>query len=412
MEIKLNVVLCMSITLLLFILDVEAENKVIDVVEKFGAKADEVTDLSKPFLDAWKEACGSKTPTTILIPKGKYLLSRANVQGPCNAPVELQVEGTIKAPPQPKAFKEPTWVTFFRIQNLRIFGRGVFDGQGKVAYAREGCVKNDFCSHLPVNIRFDYLTNIMVEDIASKDSKQFHVNVLGCKNITFKHFTVAAPKDSPNTDGIHIGRSDGVNILNTRIKTGDDCISIGHGTKNVYIRDIVCGPGHGISIGSLGLYKDEEPVDNITIVNCIINETMTGVRIKTWPNSYPNSASNIHFENVTVNNVVWPLMIDQKYCPWNRCNLKEESKVQLKNISFKNIHGTATFPEVVKVICSAGKPCENVELEDIDIKYIGDKGPPIYQCINVKPKISGKQNPPACSTPATETPSISRKLMQ
>ncbi|MBA0846955.1 hypothetical protein Goshw_009980, partial [Gossypium schwendimanii] len=95
-------------------------------------------------------------------------------------------------------------------------------------------------------------------------SKQFHVNVLGCKNITFKHLTISAPGESPNTDGIHIRRSDGVNVLNMKIKTGDDCVSIGDGSKKLVMNGVTCGLGHGINIGSLGLFKNEEPVDGVT----------------------------------------------------------------------------------------------------------------------------------------------------
>lgn len=69
-------------------------------------------------------------------------------------------------------------------------------------------------------MRFNSVTNGIVRDITSLDSKQFHVNVLNCKNLTFQHVTITAPGDSPNTDGIHIGRSTGINIIDTGIKTG------------------------------------------------------------------------------------------------------------------------------------------------------------------------------------------------
>ncbi|XP_039063186.1 polygalacturonase-like [Hibiscus syriacus] len=404
MAINFNVVCTMSIILNLFLVAMEAQAGALDVVAKFGAKADLNTNLSKPLLDAWKEACASPTPTTIVIPEGTYLLSQATLEGPCKAPIELQVQGNIKAPADPKGFKEPKWVSFLHVENFKLFGGGAFDGQGTAAYKREGFEKHDFCSNLPINIRLDFLTNAMIQDITIRDSKQFHANLLGCKNITLERVTVSTPKDSPNTDGIHIGRLDGVKIINTNIKTGDDCISIGDGSKNLDITGVTCGPGHGISIGSLGKFANEEPVEGIKVSNCTLTNTSNGVRIKTWAGQFPGTASDIHFEDITVKNVSCPVLIDQKYCPWNKCKMNEESNVKLSNISFKNIHGTAALPEVVKLVCSGAFPCENVELADIDITFNGPNGPAKSECKNVKPNITGKQNPAACSTPVPENP--------
>ncbi|TXG75148.1 hypothetical protein ES332_1Z011500v1 [Gossypium tomentosum] len=363
MAIQFNFVSSMLILVLLPISSVKGQGGggggVIDVVANFGAKADEKTDLSKPLLDAWKEACASTSPSKFT----------ATLDGPCKAPIELQVQGTMKAPTDPGAFKEPKWIAFNRIENFKLSGGGVFDGQGTTAYKREGCKGHDYCGSLPINLRFDFLTNAMIQDITTTDSKQFQANVLGCNNITFEHFTVSAPEESPNTDGIHIGRSDGVNVLNSEIKTGDD---------------LTCGPGHGISIGSLGLFKNEEPVDGFTVKNCTMTNTSNGVRIKTWPGAEPGTCSNIHFEDITVTN--------------------EESKVKLSNISFKNIHGTSARPEAVKIICSATLPCKNVELADIEITHSGPTRPAVSQCSNVKPKVSGKQNPAACSAPIPARP--------
>ncbi|XP_017637579.1 polygalacturonase-like [Gossypium arboreum] len=207
---------------------------VIDVVAKFGAKADEKT----PLLDAWNEACSSTSPAKIVIPRGIYFLSTTTLDGPCKAPIELQVEGTVKAPADPGAFKEPKWTAFNRIENFKFSSGGVFDGQGAIAYKREGCEKHDYRDSLLI------------------DGKIF-----------FEHFTVSALGESPNTDGIHIRRSDGVNVLNTEIKIDDDCVSIGDGSKNLVINGVTCGPGHGIGIGSLELFKNKEPVDGVTVKN-------------------------------------------------------------------------------------------------------------------------------------------------
>ncbi|TXG72984.1 hypothetical protein EZV62_001563 [Acer yangbiense] len=76
-------------------------------------------------------------------------------------------------------------------------------------------------------------------------------------------FRVTAPGDSHNTDGIHV-QSDSVTILNSIIATSDDCVSIGPGTTNLWIENVICGPGHGISVGSLGKKLQEAGVENVS----------------------------------------------------------------------------------------------------------------------------------------------------
>ena len=70
--------------------------------------------------------------------------------------------------------------------------------------------------------------------------------------------------------------------LNVMIYAGDDCISIQTGCSNVYIHNVNCGPGHGISIGGLGKENTKACVSNITVRDVVMHGTMTGVRIKTW----------------------------------------------------------------------------------------------------------------------------------
>ncbi|MFQ6621096.1 hypothetical protein Gotur_003142 [Gossypium turneri] len=154
MAIQFNCVSSKLILVLLSISSVEGQGGggggVIDIVAKFGAKANKKTDLSKPLLDAWKKACASTSPAKIDFPKRIYFLSTATLDGPYKAPIELQVEGTVKAPADPGAFKDPKWIAFNRIENFKLSGGGLFDSQGTTAYKREGYKNHDYCGSLRI----------------------------------------------------------------------------------------------------------------------------------------------------------------------------------------------------------------------------------------------------------------------
>ncbi|CAL5342323.1 unnamed protein product [Camellia sinensis] len=385
-----------SISLLLLLAQtIKVQSGVFDVT-KYGAKVGN-TDISQAILSAWKEACASTSASKIVVPAGTYLMNEVTLQGPCKGPIELQIQGTLKAPDDPGQFKQAGWLTIQRVDQFTLSGTGTLDGQGPTAWSQNHCDKNPECKQFAMNMRFNSVTNSVVRNITSLDSKNFHVNLLGCKNMTFDHFTITAPENSVNTDGIHIGRSSGINIIDSNIKTGDDCVSVGHGSQQITVERVTCGPGHGISVGSLGRYKNEQPVSGVTVKNCTLINTSNGVRVKTWPASpAAGTAADMHFEDIIMNNVGNPVVIDQEYCPYNQCTSKEPSLVKISNVSFKNIRGTSSTRVAVKLVCSKGNPCENVEIGDIDLSYSGAGGPATSQCANIKPSFSGKQNPPTC----------------
>ncbi|CAN4084594.1 unnamed protein product [Withania somnifera] len=340
----------------------EAQQQVFDVT-KFGATTN--GDISKAVMDAFKEACAATSPSTIVIPKGTYPMNQVKLQGPCKAPLELQVQATL---------------TLIILIEFSLYGTGVFDGQGKAAWARNNRATSK-CSHLPnVSLHyFNFLTNSTIRDITSKDSKMFHVNVNGCKNLTFIGVKITAPQESINTDGIHVARSSNVNIT--------DCDEL----EQLHITKVTCGPGHGISVGSLGKTPGEKPVVGVYVKNCTFINTDNGVRVKTWPASHQGVVTDLHFEDIIVRNVSNPVVIDQVYCPYNQCN-KDISKV-----SIKNVRGASRTQDVVLLLCGKGVSCEGVEVGDIDISYGGKEGPAKSICENVKPSFVGKQNPPVCA---------------
>lgn len=96
------------------------------------------------------------------------------------------------------------------------------------------------------SISFVSSNDVVIDGLTSINSQIIHVALDNCTNVVMRNMKIIAPGRSPNTDGIHLQSSTGVTISRSSIRTGDDCISIGPGNKNVWIERIGCGPGHGI----------------------------------------------------------------------------------------------------------------------------------------------------------------------
>ncbi|GAU36567.1 hypothetical protein TSUD_362370 [Trifolium subterraneum] len=232
--------------------------------------------------------------------------------------MNFKIEGILKAPSDPYSFKTDNWINFRYVDKLKVGGGGTLDGQGSSAWETNDC----HCRTLPTTMKFDYVTNGHIHHLRSINSKQSHFVAFGCEHMRFNKLKIIAPSDSPNTDGIKIGKSKGINITSVTIGTGDDCIAMLHGTRNVWISDVFCGPGHGISVGSLGKNDDEEDVDNIVVKNCTFSGTSNGVRIKSWAAQLKNTlkASNFLYEDIVMDSVQYPIIIDQEYCPHPPCS--------------------------------------------------------------------------------------------
>ncbi|KAF5206531.1 ABC transporter ATP-binding protein/permease VMR1 [Thalictrum thalictroides] len=338
-------------------------------VMNFGAKADGRTDDAKAILSAWTKACRSVGKNAVvLIPQGTYLAGPVLMNGPCKNSITFQLDGTVKAPFD--MFGKTDWIVFKYINGLTVSGNGAFDGQGALTWSQNQCSKKEKggkCT-FPISLRFNFVTDATITDISSIDSKIAHMNIFACNNIKLQNIKISAPAHSLNTDGIHISTSNGVQIYDSGIATGDDCVSIITGSNNVEIAGVTCGPGHGISIGSMGKSKKIETVTGITVKNCTFTDTDNGVRIKTWPAGSAGSASNLTFEDIIMNNVRNPIVIDQEYCPYKLCNKQAPSRIKISKVAFKNIRGTSATKEVVSLKC--GMPCEGVELSDINLNAL------------------------------------------
>ncbi|KAH7578193.1 hypothetical protein ACOSP7_000603 [Xanthoceras sorbifolium] len=366
-------------------------------VTKLGVKAGpgHCVENTASLMKAWVQACESDVPAKLLIPQGTYEIGAVNFQGPCKRPIIFELLGTVQAARDVNGYPERTWFHFEEIDSLQLTGsgRGVFDGQGPYFWPHSKCRHNNRCKiTLPSSIKFRRITNSVIHGFTSLNSPAFHMHVISSNNFTAHSLTIIAPDESPNTDGMHISTSCNVKVTNSRIGTGDDCLSVGQGNSDITISHIDCGPGHGISVGSLGKYAHETNVKGVLVTDCTLTNTTNGARIKTWLASPTLKASSITFQNIIMNMVKNPIIIDQEY----GAQRPEPSNVALTDVHFKNIRGTSISEVPVSLVCSKTFPC-CVDMTDINLVYKGDENEiEKAECVSAKVNFFGKQNPPPC----------------
>ncbi|KAK9200523.1 hypothetical protein WN944_015721 [Citrus x changshan-huyou] len=236
------------------------------------------------------------------------------------------------------------WILFEHVNGVYIYG-GILDGQGAGLWARKRSGNNNCPSGAKeswkIILGFSNSNNILINGLTSQNSQMFHVVINGCHNVKVQGMRVSASGNSPNTDGIHVQSSSDVTILNARIGTGDDCVSV----------------GHGISIGSLGKEVHEAGVQNVTSVDN-------------------------------------PIVIDQNYCRDNKNCPGKASGVKISDVTYQDIHGTSATKVVVKFDCSQKYPCSGIKFEDVKLIYKNQ--PAEASCRNADVSASGFVQPNRC----------------
>ncbi|KAF7851380.1 hypothetical protein BT93_L4051 [Corymbia citriodora subsp. variegata] len=381
-------VMFLMLTCLISISAIEADYNVL----KYGAKPDGATDATEAFLRAWKAACSSAKAAMIYVPKGRYMLKAVEFRGPCKSPVTVRIDGTLVAPTDYRALgNSGYWILFRQVNKLTVVG-GKLDAKGAGYWACKN--SGGSCPPGARSITFNWANDIVLSGLMSINSQATHIVINSCNNAVVRNVKVIAPDQSPNTDGIHVQSSTGVTITGSTLQSGDDCISIGPGTTNLYMSHIKCGPGHGISIGSLGRDATEDGVQNVTLTNAIFTGSDNGVRIKSWARPTTSFVRNVLFQNIVMKNVKNPIIIDQNYCPNNQGCPRQSSGVKISQVTYRYIQGTSATQNAVMFDCSTSTPCQGIRLQDINLTYMNKAA--TSSCKNIGGTSSGLVMPQSC----------------
>ncbi|GAB4858937.1 hypothetical protein Ancab_010409 [Ancistrocladus abbreviatus] len=310
-------------------------------------------------------------PPIIYIPAGRFCVGWPVVFSgnycKCRG-ITVRLLGSLVAPSDYRAIgNSAIWLSFEFVSGVTFSG-GTLDGQGAGLWA---CKRSGMggCPGGATSLGFTNSKNIVINGVTSLNSQSYHIVINGCDNVKIQRVRVTASGASPNTDGIHVQLSTGVTIYKANIATGDDCISIGAGTSNLWIEKISCGPSHGISIGSLGKDLNEPGVHNVTVTTATFIGTENGVRIKSWGRPSNGFVQRVLFQHITMINVQNPIIIDQNYCPDNNGCPGQVSGVRISDVTYQDIHGSSATQVAVKFDCSSRYPCSKIRLQDVKLTY-------------------------------------------
>ncbi|XP_030958784.1 probable polygalacturonase At3g15720 [Quercus lobata] len=355
----------------------------------YGAIGDGETDDSEAFLKAWKALCEVEAASDIpmlIVPMEKiFLLKPVTFEGPCKSDsVQVQVLGTILAPNSTEGWTNcyaNTWLGFWNVSNLIVNGSGEINGSGSIWWKNFSVQGNARC-YKPTALHFYNCSNLQHSGLTHLDSPRNHISIKFCDNATLSYLNISAPESSPNTDGVDISSSTNVSIHDSYIGTGDDCIAVNDKTTGINITRIVCGPGHGISVGSLGANRASATVEEVYVKNCSFNGTLNGARIKTWQGG-SGYARNIFFEQITLVDVKNPIIIDQFYCNGKHNCKNETSSVQVSNVTYIGIEGTCVGLDAITFNCDEIM-CTNITMKHINITSSDPEKSVVASCENAK----------------------------
>ncbi|KAI6680974.1 hypothetical protein NL676_034855 [Syzygium grande] len=218
----------------------------------------------------------------------------------------------------------------------------------------------------PQALAFFRCVNLVLSGLQHINSPRIHISISGCDGGTISNLRITAPGTSPNTDGIDIASTNQSTTLTstTLIFKQDDCIAVIGNSSYITITGVSCGPGHGISVGSLGAHRTHDTVEEVHVRNCTFTGSMNGARIKAWQVG-SGYAKSIIFDQITLNVVKNPIIINQFYTN----AVAEEnaaSGVVVSNVTYSGFRGTSATDQAITLSCSSAR-CSDIILDNIKI---------------------------------------------
>lgn len=326
----------------------KAATKVCNILN-YGGVASATTDNSAAIESAWA-AC--KSGGQVYIPSGSYGLENwVTLTG--GKSVSINLEGIIYRMSSGTAggnmfFIEHT--TDFEFYSAN--SKGAIQGYGYEFHSKG--------TYGPRILRFYEVVDFSVHDVALVDSPAFHFTMDTCSNGEVYNMIVRGGNEG-GLDGIDIW---GTNIWvhDVEVTNKDECVTVKSPASNILVDGVYCNWSGGCAIGSLGANTDIHDIEYNHIYSQNCNQQFM---IKS--NGGSGELYNGVFSNFMGHSNAYTLDLDSA---WSSQSKAAGDGVQYTNLTFSHWHGTTTDGTrrpVIRVICPAGVPCTEIEIDSFYI---------------------------------------------
>jgi alpha-L-rhamnosidase len=382
--------------ILVFILPILAAEKKIDVTT-VGAVGDGTT-LNTNALQKAIDDCSAKGGCTLVFPKGVFMTGAIFLKSGVNLHLaeDAVVKGSTDRKDYPKMktriegqFPEwlPALINADKVDNLRVTGSGIFDGNGKPfwedfwAKRKENPKTTNLDVERPRLMFIQNSKNVKISGVTFKDSGFWNLHIYNCRKVLIENasFEVQDGLRAPSSDAIDVDSSQNVIVRNCRFRVDDDAIAL-KGTKGPFAMDDKLSPpvenirvtnctferGHGVlTLGSEGTI-----IRNVIIGKSKVTGPIPLVRFKLRPDTQ-QLYENIHFRNITLDSTGAIFEIR----PWRQFfDLKGQPPPNsiVRNITISNIKGT--FGSFGEIQGNAGQTTiDGISLKNVDVQVKDDK---------------------------------------
>ncbi|MBO5279062.1 MAG: glycoside hydrolase family 28 protein [Lachnospiraceae bacterium] len=268
-------------------------------------------------------------------------------------------------------------------ENVSVTGQGKMNGNGQRWWKESKGLPH----RRPYFVCFDHCKHVRLEGITLENSPVWTVHPIYSEDVVIHGVKIKNPADSPNTDGIDPDSSRNVRISDCIIDVGDDCIAIKSGTEdtpdkqpceNITITNCNMLHGHGgVVIGS----EMSGCVRNVTISNCVFQETDRGIRLKTR-RQRGGAMENMVFDNIVMDKVMCPFVFNMYYyCGargkekhvWDKAPYPlDETTPAMKNVIISNIMVTEATAAAGFMYGLAEQPVENIMMSNCSIRMAAE----------------------------------------